>query len=64
MKAKKLTKKLSLRKETVSNLDDSLMKAAKGGIYTIHDTCGNECDTIFTCGVETICECDTDILCG
>lgn len=64
MKAKKITRKLSLRKETVSNLGESAMGAVKGGIYTIRDTCGNYCDTVFTCGVETVCECDTDILCG
>lgn len=46
MKAKKVTKKLVLNKETLSNLDDLQMKDVKGGwnIHVpTHDPCTTEC---------------------
>jgi hypothetical protein len=58
MKVKKLNKKLTLRKETLANLDINAMSGVKGGIETVHDTCHPYCDTYCTCGRMTICECD------
>jgi len=58
MKIKKSNKKLTLKKETLANLDIKAMIDVKGGIETVYDTCFPYCDTYVTCGRATICECD------
>ncbi len=54
MKTKKLNKKLSLKKMTVSNLNGDAMTGIKGGISGTN-TEPPYCDTEITCGV-TICD--------
>lgn len=56
MKVKKLNKKLTLSRETVANLDHDAMSGVKGGFETRRDTC-EPCDTFFTCGYLTWCQC-------
>lgn len=56
MKVKKLSKKLTLSRETVANLDNEAMSGVKGGFLTRYDTC-EICDTYITCGRATWCEC-------
>jgi natural product precursor len=46
MKVRKFDKKLSLNKTTVSNLSESQLNDAKGGIITIGYTC-ETCDRRF-----------------
>jgi hypothetical protein len=55
MKAKKFTRKLRLNKETVADLNNDLMAAVKGGMYTVRVTCTGYCDTYETCEDATIC---------
>lgn len=65
MKPKTFNKKLTLNKETVTNLSNDALVKIKGGIWTIQYTCndfGVRCDTNNTCGRETNCvECFTQI---
>ncbi len=60
MKNKKINKKLSFKKETVSNLENDAMAGIKGGWwtvrYTYRRTCGGSCDSVFTCGIDTACD--------
>ena len=59
MNTKKMTKKLTLRKETVANLRGDELKAVRGGIDTI-DTCyfSKGCATDFAlCTDPLICVC-------
>ncbi len=56
MKQKKINKKLSINKETVSNLASDAMAGIKGGAYTVLWTCGWDCNTDLTCGRETLCD--------
>ncbi len=53
MKTKKLNKKLSLNKKTVSNLNHNELKLARGGVLTTdwRDTCAQTCEN--TCDCET-----------
>lgn len=49
MKTKKLDKKLSLKKSTVSHLDDHDLNRAKGGVIPTGVTCPGYCNTYLTC---------------
>lgn len=50
MKTKKLSKKLSLQKQTISNLRDGEMKIAQGGIVPVSDISYCQgCNTALTC---------------
>ncbi len=56
MKSKKLSKKLSFNKQTVSHLQDSAMEGIRGGVYSLQWTCGRACDSNQTCGDLTWCD--------
>ena len=47
MKAKKISKKIQINKETVANLDESQLKDVKGGIHInesfVPETCQSIC---------------------
>lgn len=60
MKTKKFNKKLTLTKETVADLSHEALSNIKGGIYTVFYTCGDDCNSNFTCARATFCtECWT-----
>ncbi len=65
MKTKKLNKKLTLSKVSVANLNSEMLTNVRGGVLTLQITCGDACDTDFTCGDETYCggDCRTISLC-
>lgn len=50
MKTKKLDKKLSLKKSTVSHLDNKDLNHVKGGVVPTGITCPGHCNTFITCG--------------
>jgi len=52
MKTKKLEKKITLTKETVSNLN---MQEVKGGWKSYYISCDPACDTEVTCAI-TMCQ--------
>lgn len=56
MKTKKISKKLRIKKETVSNLDNSVLEMVKGGLVTFnYSQCGDGYATLVPC------LCDTDL---
>jgi putative component of toxin-antitoxin plasmid stabilization module len=55
MKSKKFNKRITLHKQTVANLNNDNMSKVKGGLLTIRITCGEDCNTYFTCEDATVC---------
>ena len=57
MKKQTITRKLSLSKKTVANLDEREMKKVKGGVRPSQDymTCVSR---EITCGTNGLCTCD------
>lgn len=56
MKTKKISKKLSIKKETVSNLENAVLEMVKGGLVTFnYSQCGDGPATVIPC------LCDTDL---
>jgi hypothetical protein len=56
MKTKKISKKLIIKRETVSNLDNSVLEMVKGGLATFnYSQCGDGFATLVPC------LCDTDL---
>ena len=49
MKTKKLSKKLELNKKTIAHLNNSSMKALRGGVYTGYTCQDDGCDTVISC---------------
>ena len=50
MKTKKISKKLSIKKETVSNLENSVLEMVKGGLETRnYSECGDGPATVIPC---------------
>jgi natural product precursor len=49
MKTKKMSKRLSLNKKTITDLNDSELNSVRGGIDTGY-SCPGHCDTIESCG--------------
>jgi len=50
MKTKKVSKKLSVKKATVSNLDNAVLEMVKGGIETRnYSQCGDGPATVIPC---------------
>jgi natural product precursor len=54
MKTKKLSKKLTLNKATISNLNDDQLNQAKGGEIWTEGYCTETCNTAVT-----LCDCPT-----
>ncbi len=58
MKTKKMNKKLSIKKETISNLGKSELDMAKGGWYTQnYSECGDGYATLVPCLCDTVDMC-------
>jgi hypothetical protein len=55
MKTKKFHKNLTLNKVSVANLNNDKLNNVKGGFFTVRITCGDLCDTDFTCEDLTVC---------
>lgn len=61
---KKMSKKLVLKKATVTDLDNTKLTALKGGCSVNHQTKMPYCNTEDTCG-ETVCAgCNGTYTCG
>ena len=50
MKIKKISKKLSIKRETVSNLDNAVLEMVKGGLVSLnYSQCGTGHATLVRC---------------
>lgn len=63
MKSQNLTKKLYLNKRTIVTLDIETLKVVKGGIPTNDNTCGDGCNTNYTCAQSDCGSCASLFVC-